>query len=70
MDKTANKQKGWHEYPYETPPSPGYYRVIAKDGARVAGYWNGFSWQYDIIGSGMKAPLRADDVKFFKAWKA
>ena len=66
--KKITPPQGWHAYPDQRPSKPGYYRLIAKDGARAAGFWNGISWQYDILGSGMKAPIRADEVKFFKAW--
>lgn len=61
--------KSWKSYPDETPPSIGYYLVItAKDG-RAACFWNGYSWEYDIIGTGMRASVRASDVKLFKEWK-
>lgn len=63
------KLKGWREYPTERPIAQGYYRIIAKDGARAAGYWTGYCWQYDILGSGMKAAIHAEDVKFFKEWE-
>lgn len=62
------KKDEWHKYPDERPQSVGYYRVILASDGRAACYWNGYSWEYDVIGTGMRASVRARDVKLFKEW--
>ena len=63
------KKTGWREYPAERPEAEGYYLVITRKDGRAACYWNGLSWEYDIIGTGMRAYVRAQDVKLFKEWE-
>lgn len=66
----AETKSQWKEYPHEKPAFEGYYLVISRDEkARAACYWNGFSWERDVIGTGMRAHVRAEDVKYFKEWQ-
>ena len=64
----AKKKSDWHEYPNERPTKMGYYLVITHKDARAACFWNGWAWEYDILGTGMRANVRAEVVKFFKEW--
>lgn len=60
---------GWSIFPDERPPKVGYYRVETGRGAKAAGFWNGLSWEYDIINAGMRAPLRQEHVQYFRSWE-
>lgn len=63
------KKDEWHKYPDERPQNIGYYRVEAKTGAKAAGFWNGFAWEYDIVNTKLRASLRAEFVERWKEWE-